>query len=113
MNPRTPPLGLGGWALYLATVGILAFGIAGYREPHVPVSPAPVPTPTLAACDREDGSGDHQVYPCVWDTRARGGLETAYPVMIYFRGSHTVCPIPAGTTAVCVDVDSWTQPGNE
>ncbi len=64
------------------------------------------------ACHQEDGSGSDQAYPCVWDARAHTSTWTGYPVTIYFEGSHGPCPVPAGTTAVCVDVDGWTTPGD-
>lgn len=36
---------------------------------------------TLVPCAEEDGSGDGQAYPCVWDARTRGnGQYTGYPV---------------------------------
>lgn len=77
-----------------------------------PWSPRPV-ADTIAACDQEDGSGDRQVYPCVWDARVRGDDRVStYPVTIYFQGTKTTCPVPAGTTAVCVDVDGWMRDGS-
>lgn len=60
-------------------------------------------------CEQEDGSGEAQAYPCLWDARVQGNGtwgEDYPPVLVYVRGT---CPsLPP--VARCFEVDGWMVP---
>lgn len=60
-------------------------------------------------CAQEDGSGDAQAYPCLWDARVQGNGTWGQdypPVLVYVRGT---CPsLPP--VARCFEVDGWLVP---
>lgn len=67
---------------------------------------------TVQPCEFEDGSGDRQTYPCVWDatTRGNGLYGPGREFVIYVRGTDAPCPTAAMVArlhGVCFDVDAF------
>lgn len=82
-----------------------------------PAGRHPVPASTeddysqWAPCQHEDGSGDGQVYPCVWDADTRGnGLRGAHsPRWTVFVRSEDGCPpqVNVDGQSACVFAVEW------
>lgn len=90
-------------ALYSVAEGYGTMVTARQAYQDQPASPSEW-LQTVQQCDRPDGSGELQTYPCV----VRGAVS----VVVYVRGSDAGCPehewraLPPGS--LCIDVDAWT-----
>jgi hypothetical protein len=76
------------------------------------VTVAPVDILTYAPCDHEDGSGDGQTYPCVWDSAHRGVPNAPYVGYAYVLYVSGPCPAPGEivqdvATVRCLDIREW------
>lgn len=76
---------------------------------QVPAPPRPLDLRTIAPCVQEDGSGDDQTYPCVFDALERNA--DPYPGSrwtVYVDGPCTFATLQDETGGVtCIDVREW------
>jgi len=69
---------------------------------------------TFTPCQQEDGSGDGQTYPCVWDGLVRGNHSyKGARWIVYVSGVHQDCPaktVQPKSAVKCLNASDWLDP---
>lgn len=103
----------GATGVTLALAGLLLVIVTACRPVHEQDTSVQDVT-TFAPCQQEDGSGDGQIYPCVWDGLVRGNHSyKGARWIVYVSGVRQDCPaktVQPKDQVRCFNASDWLDP---